>query len=164
MSRRPQPLEIKLAKGTQNRTRERLRNEIMPESVDPNYLPLPPSELGPEAAELWTRVCCQQAGVGILFPSTFEYLLGYCRAFEIKEQAWQEVLRDGMYVYEGQTEKHPGVRRVSQPYKVYNEQIEKMILLGSKLGLSPVDKTRISQSITTSNKDKNSIKRIGVTG
>lgn len=150
--------------GTVNVTRERQKNEIMPETVTVDSIPMPPDYLSERGRELWTRLCMQQAGVGILYPGTFEYLEGYCRAYDIKEAAWLEMQEHGWYVWEGQTEKSPGVRRVSQAYKVYNEQVQVMLAIGAKLGISPVDKTKVSQTIASRTADKNSIKRIGVTG
>jgi P27 family predicted phage terminase small subunit len=160
MGRHAQPVEVKEVKGTANVTRERERQEIRPESIDADSIPMPPDELGDRGRELWTRIAMQLSSVGILFPSNLEYLEAYCRALEVREISWDEIKRNGIY-----DEDAKGNRRLSQAYKAYNEQVAQMIALGAKLGLSPVDKTKVSQNIASGkNAGKNDIKRIGVNG
>jgi P27 family predicted phage terminase small subunit len=154
------PVEVKEARGTVNVTRERERQEIRPESIDADSIPMPPDELGERGRELWMRLAMQLAGVGILFPSVLEYLEAYCRALESRERAWEEIKDGAFYEYDDK-----GHRRISAAYKIYNEQVSLMVLLGAKLGLSPIDKTKVSQTIAGGkNAGKNDIKRIGVNG
>jgi len=164
------PIEIKEAQGTSNKTRSRREKEIrIPEKVDldqidASKLPAPPENLVGPGRDLWMRAAVQLKSVGLLFPSVYEYLESYCMAYEIKEQMWKEIKRDGMFVIEGETETKAGVKRKSQEYLIYQEQIEKMIALGAKLVLSPADKSKVSSIIADPTADKNSIKRIGIGG
>lgn len=82
----------------------------------------------------------------------------------MKEEAYKDFRKAGMYVMEGVTANSDGNKRISQEYKVYNDQIEKMVLLGAKLALTPADKSRVSTIIADTTADRNSIKKIGVGG
>ena len=165
MGRNAQPKEIKELHSTGNITRERRRSEVTYTGESNGEVTLPPDHLGLGGQRLWISLVSQLASVKLNFPSTYEYLESYCRAYEVREESWAEMKEHGMYVMEGETDTKPGVRRVSQAYKVYNEQIDKMVLIGAKLGLTPVDKTKISTMIVSdTTKDKNSIKRIGLNG
>lgn len=164
------PIEVKEATKTKNITRARREAELrLPESVDLSdtdlsKLPAAPDHLGQKGADLWYRCAVQLKSVGLLFGSVYEYLESYCRAYELKEEAFAEFKRVGMYVMEGETDTKPGVKRVSQEYKVYNEQIDKMMALGAKLALTPADKSKVSTIIADTTADRNSVKRIGVGG
>lgn len=160
MARPPHPLELKIAKGTNNATREELRAEITPESIDVNETtPPPPADLTDSGREVWARLCEQQGSVGILFPSTLDYIHAYCRAHDLREYFFSEIQAHGVY-----TEDKRAGTRMSQAYKAYNEQVNIMLAIGGKLGLSPVDKTKVSQIIVDKTALKNAKKRIGVLG
>lgn len=167
---RKTPIEIKEARGTANATRTRREKELrIPQEVSITEIenagiPTPPQHLGPNGSDLWYRCAVQLKSVGLLFGSVYEYLESYCRAYELKEEAFAEFKRVGMYVMEGESETKPGVKRVSQEYRVYNEQIDKMIALGAKLALTPADKSKVSTIIADTTADRNSIKKIGVGG
>lgn len=172
MGGRPRkPIEVKLANKTNNPTRTRREAElIIP--PDPNLtdeeraaLPVAPdSILTDKGRDLWYRVVVQLRSVGLFFPSVYEYAESYCRAYEVKEDAFKAIKRDGMYVMEGVTATSDGNKRISQEYKVYNEQIDKMVLLGAKLALTPADKSRVSSIVADPTADKNAQKKIGVFG
>lgn len=173
MGGRPKkPIEIKEAQRTVDKTRSRREAEIrIPPAVDltdddRNSLPAAPESLETKKGkDLWYRVVVQLKSVGLFFPSVYEYAESYCRAYELKEEAYKDFRKAGMYVMEGVTASSDGNKRISQEYKVYNDQIDKMVLLGAKLALTPADKSRVSTIVadgTTS--DKNSQKRIGVGG
>jgi phage terminase small subunit len=55
-----------------------------------------------------------------------------------------------------------GVRKINPAYKAYNDAVTQMIALGAKLGLSPVDKTKVNTNLIGKNTDKNSQKSISV--
>ena len=58
-----------------------------------------------------------------------------------------------------------GEVKVNPAWKVYKEAIAQMVTIGGKLGFTPQDKTKINSQIAgVSTKDKNKIKKIGVTG
>ena len=172
MGGRPKkPIEIKLAQGTANPTRSRRESEvIIPPEVDltdsdKQSLPAAPDSLETaKGRDLWYRVVVQLKSVGLFFPSVYEYAESYCRAYEMKEEAYKDFRKAGMYVMEGVTANSDGNKRISQEYKVYNDQIEKMVLLGAKLALTPADKSRVSTIIADTTADRNSIKKIGVGG
>lgn len=134
------------------------------QDFDGANIPAPPEGLGELGRNLWMRAAVQLKSVGLFFATVYEYLESYCRAYELKEEAWEAIRNGGMYVMEGESETKPGVKRVSQEYKVYNEQIEKMAMLGAKLALTPADKSRVTTIIADTTADKNSVKRIGVGG
>lgn len=168
------PIEKKLLQGTQNVTRERLKQEPQYTGEENHMITLPPDDLSVPAQALWTSIVAQLASVGLNFPSNYEYIEAYCRLWEMREQAYQDYLKEGRYVVEGEVVKYTpegeayktgGVKRISQSYKLYTDTIDRMILIGSKLGLTPVDKTKIStRGIGASTKEKNQNKSITVTG
>lgn len=171
MGGRPRkPIEVKEATKTAHTTRTRREKELriptVAEVTDDEKLSIPsaPDHLGAKGSDLWYRCAVQLKSVGLLFGSVYEYLESYCRAYELKEEAFAEFKRVGMYVMEGESETKPGVKRVSQEYRVYNEQIDKMIALGAKLALTPADKSKVSTIIADTTADRNSIKKIGVGG
>lgn len=135
---------------------------------------LPPENLSRQAQSLWTSIVAQLASAGLNFPSNYEYLEAYCQLWEVREQAYKDYLIEGRYVIEGEVVKYTpegeayktgGVKRISQSYKLYTDAIDRMILIGSKLGLTPVDKTKIStRAIGTTTKEKNTRKSIALTG
>ena len=159
------PVELKEILGTKNVTKERRKQEIRYDPERNKEVTMPPDYFGEKAKNLWVSNVAQMASVAMNFPSVYEYMESYCRAYELRESAWIEMMHgEGVYVMEGETETKPGVRRMSQSYRVYNEQVEKMVLIGAKLGFTPVDKTRISALIIDTEKDKNGQKRIGAIG
>lgn len=169
MGGRPRkPIEIKEAQKTAHQTRSRREAEIkMPQELsemDPMSVPAPPDHLGPLGSALWMRAAVQLKSVGLLFPTVYEYLESYCRCYETKEEAWAYMQENGKYVMEGETETRAGTKRICQEYKVYNDQIDKMIALGAKLALTPADKSRVSTIIADTTSDKNKQKRIGIGG
>lgn len=159
MGRNAIPKEVKLLKGTVNVTRERQRDEVMPETYVKT--PPPPDDLGEIGVELWERVGGQLVALGIFYASLPDYLHALCRTKEIMEEAAADMARDGKYEVDPKT----GRRLPSAAYKIFRETWKDFMDIGAKLGLSPADKTKISQSVAAvSTKDKNQIKRIGVTG
>lgn len=116
---------------------------------------MPPAHLNDGAAELWTRITMQLGSIpGLLFPSCFEYVDGYCRQWMIREEAWQDIQRNGYTV-----ETDAGVR-INPQLKVFQEAQSQMVVLGAKLGLSPVDKTKVSTGAIGKNTDKNNQKSV----
>lgn len=173
MGGRPRkPVEIKEAQGTANQTTERRLKEVripMPPEItqadaDALNIPAAPDHLGPLGRGLWMRAAVQLKSVGLFFPTVYEYLESYCRCYETKEEAWAYMKQHGKYVMEGESETKAGVKRVCQEYKVYNDMIDKMVLLGAKLALTPADKSRVSAIIADTTADKNSQKKITVGG
>jgi P27 family predicted phage terminase small subunit len=154
---RATPIEVKRQRGTGHTTRERLKSEVEYLPVPEHAVPMPPEHLSQDGQELWRRLTVQMASVGILFPSCYEYLEAYCKAIENKEIALKELNEYGMFMDDEKVG-----RKINPAYKAYNDAVTQMIALGAKLGLSPVDKTKVNTNLIGKNTDKNSQKSISV--
>ena len=161
------PIEEKKARGTVNVTRERRKGEpvfgmgmaSLNHETGAVTIPVAPDDLSPEAKAIWDRTGYQLASVEIFADSVYEYLYFYCQNYDVARAAWKEyggvttIMNDKAEV------------KVNPAWKVYKEAVSQMIVIGAKLGFSPVDKTKINaQIVQGSIKDKNSVKKIGVNG
>ncbi len=153
------PVEIKELQGTTNGTRERRKAEPRYQS-DRNFeITAPPETLTPEAQSLWLSLIAQLASVGLNFPSIYEYLESYCHAWEHKNEAREDLEINGKYLYSIK-----GERKINPAWTIYQDSLNNMIIIGAKLGLTPVDKTKISTLAIDNTKDKNKAKNISVSG
>ncbi len=152
MGRNGIPVELKELTGTSNKTRERRKSEPRYPVVHESFS-VAPNDLSEEAKEIWGRVALQLHSTGLFFPSVYEYLHSYCRAYIHAQGALKYLEEYGILKDDekGQV--------VNPALKVYNDAVTQMILIGGKLGLSPVDKSKISISTFKNNNiDKNNQK------
>jgi P27 family predicted phage terminase small subunit len=159
--------EEKLAKGTANPTRERMRSEpsysmrlaTLNEETGAVTIPVAPSELSDEAKVIWDRAGYQLASMNLFADTVYEYLFLYCQNYDAARIAWAEYgMRTTLMNDKGEVKVNPA-------WKVYKEAVAQMVVLGGKLGFTPADKTKINSQIAApTTKDKNKIKRIGVNG
>lgn len=164
---RSTPIEVKKARGTANTTRARLKSEpsytmglaSLDEESGAVTIPVAPDDLSDEAKVVWDRAGYQLASMNLFADTVYEYLHNYCLTYDAARSAWAE--------YGGRTTimNDKGEVKVNPAWKVYKEAIAQMVTIGGKLGFTPQDKTKINSQIAgVSTKDKNQIKKIGVTG
>lgn len=158
------PIEIKMLTGTANSTRARRKGEPEYELIEDDQIILPPENIKTQSGrDLWHRVCHQLSANGILFESCYEFLVVYCVAHETMNEAMETIKKYGMIIVD---KTDTGVTRKQNPaYKIYNESFDQMYRIGLQMGFTPVSKTKInSKSLGDNTKEKNQIKKIGVTG
>ncbi len=129
----PKPSALKKLQGTYRKDRA-ARNEIEPKKGCPDR----PTGLDKIARERWDLLAPQLVELGVLTLVDGSVLEGFCRHYSRAVQADRAIDKHGMIVETPFGPKlNPAVRVSRESWTVLNQ-------LGSKLGLSPADRARLS--------------------
>ncbi len=100
----------------------------------------PPAYLDEVGAEKWReRVECLSSVPGLISQNDYDALAAYCEAYQEFRAALEEIEQDGPTAvsHNGAAYAHPAVGRK-------NQAVKRMLSIGSKFGMNPSDRQRLS--------------------
>ncbi|MCP9207818.1 phage terminase small subunit P27 family [Streptomyces cucumeris] len=132
----PPPTPSKLVELKGNPSKKRL-NGTEPEPT--RGAPRPPADLKGEALAEWGRIVPELDGLGLLARVDRAYLVAYCEAWATFNAAREAMAEYGPLVAgrDGGLVKNPAAQ-------VMRDAADLMLKFGSRFGLSPSDRTRLS--------------------
>lgn len=129
----PKPTRIKELNGNPGQ-RPLNKDEPKPRQGAPK----PPPHLTGEALAEWGRIVPELDRIGLLTKVDRAYLIAYCEAWATFDEARQQISRDGILV-----PGRGGMVRNPAAF-VMKDAADMMLKFGSRFGLSPSDRTRLS--------------------
>lgn len=140
MGRNTIPTKIKEARGTLRKCRT-VKNEVKAEK--PDKLPSAPPSLNTYGRKIWKNLISFLDDNKILFEVDLIMMESYCFNAQMAKKASEKITEDGEVVE--QTNKYGATNLVKSPWvQIYLDSIKKLSEIGSKFGLSPADRTRLS--------------------
>ncbi|MFC9231028.1 phage terminase small subunit P27 family [Streptomyces decoyicus] len=132
----PPPTPSRLVELKGNPSKKRL-NGTEPEPT--KGAPRPPADLKGEALAEWGRIVPELDGLGLLAKVDRAYLVAYCEAWATFNAAREAMAEYGPLVAgrDGGLVKNPAAQ-------VMRDAADLMLKFGSRFGLSPSDRTRLS--------------------
>lgn len=135
------PTELAKLRGNPGK---RPLNEAEPEPT--KGAPTPPGDLQGEALAEWGRVVPELERMGLVTKVDRAYLVAYCEAWDTFNQARAAMREHGPLVEgrDGNLVKNPSAQ-------VMRDAADLMLKFGSRFGLSPSDRTKLSVAPTDEN-------------
>lgn len=131
------PTAVKKAQGTSRPSRE---NPLEPDVVELSHLE-PPPHLDARAALEWGRYVPILQEMRVLSAGDQALLASFCIALS-EIAAYSALITDGGMIY---TNKVTGVQHENPAVKGRREADKRMVVAAGKLGLSPVDRAKVSK-------------------
>lgn len=131
--RLPKPSALKALAG--NPGQRELQNEPKP----PAGYPDAPEWLDDVALTEWHRLTPILEKMGVVTVADRNAVAAYCQSYSLYVKAVEDISRNGFTV-----EGHRGVMSKNPAVQVQRDSLDQMGRWGAKLGLSPVDRVRLS--------------------